>query len=326
MLYNKRFVKNPIRPNGKSASILRCHNPFNLEKDFLVEIEKVFHRFGNHRPLETLAALTHTVHDLVEHEDHAENGRIRTAVGVRQEKKGHCLEQVAFLWNLAQRFLSKHRHKMHLLIAKNPTGYECENSLDKLGYHPFIRYEGNKEDILFDPVSGKNKTFVEEGFALATQEMSYREFIAFYIQMGAEDLHIYGEEKDTPSAINFLEASIRIDPNNYTTHLSLANILAWKGDRSYAEINFRKAEEIAPNLADVGLEYGSFLLGGANGSYSRGMNKLRSASKMDSDDAQTYHRLEDIFEREGDKKFRRISRLQKEKLMNSPKLKKYFFC
>jgi len=325
MLYNKSAVKIRVPVTAEQIKLARAHSPFKLKK---AELEEIIQDLGISKRLSSFLIMERVANELsckLGYDDDSKKGHyfegFRTAYEVWKDRKGHCIEQNTLFYAIVSRMGIKTKW----LVTKNPKGYSVEG-LVKIGVHPFLMFKKNDKAYLADAIKGQVKE-KKDGFHITEQLLSQREFIAFYLQLAAEDLE--ANHRKYQKAIRLLKIAQQINPNDYTIHVSMGDTFYNKGCKEKEELSYTKAEQsykravrMAPNLMDPYKEYGDFLF--LIGKKKRAIQVYKEAIKHKTEDLEILYSLEKRLRRLGKTKlFRQVYDARKS-LTNSEKFRGYF--
>ncbi len=231
-------------------------NPFKLPLKAAGEFEKLTRKQSAHKPLQKLEVIAQILYKIIAYDYTHDYKGTRTASTTLVDQKGHCMEINTALYACAARILPEQRANMFWLVAKNPRGYQ-NKSLSDVGIHPFLGFRWNDKEYCIDAVAGNVMPYKPEGFAIVTQRMSNREFIALTLQYGGEDIGI--AHKDPLLALNWLGGAQRVDPNNYTIDIMGGDMFTFLNREAEAERAYRQAIKIAPRALEPFASYAEFL-------------------------------------------------------------------
>ena len=312
MLYNKFAVKNRKRVTKRQQDLAKKHSPLNLGDDIKALVENITTHVDK---LDVVWSVTGHLSYAINYDYKHKLHGIRNAQQVWEHRKGHCIEQNTLLMAVLQSL----GIRASWIVTKNPKGYdvsECD-----YGVHPFVIFKYKGKEFRTDAVAGMVEQHRNKGFSIAEVKLSAREFVAFHLMDGAEDL-AYNHNKPH-KALSLLEIAEQIDPNNYTLYLVEGDIYFRQlDDYKSAERSFRRAISIVPELLDVYKAYGDFLFEG----YEEPEHALRIYSKAVTKrtrDLQILHCLEGRLLMLGESRLVKRVVDMKAKLMASDHFKKY---
>lgn len=319
MLYNKSRVISPIPITGEQHFWMRSMDPFKLPDTATSPIEDYYQK-KSLKPLEVLASLANHIKQCISYDFKHEYEGARTAGKAIVDEKGHCVEQNTALYAIASRLLPSYRSNMSWLIAKNPRGYDSK-PLVEVGIHPFLCFSYKEKEYLVDATGGTLEEFKPLGFALTTEKLSNREFIAISLLYGGEDLGLVHNKPKI--ALNWLGAAQRIDPNNYTVDITGAWMFNLLNEDVNAERAHIQAIRIAPHALEPYIMYADFL-SQFKSRTDRAVQTYEVALSKETNDAQMLSHLENALASLGAHSLRRKARRKLEKLLQTPHYKKYF--
>ena len=305
MLYNKSAVKNKVPLTQEQIALARKSPFLRSERALEKFFNSVFKRKKN--DLETMLHATKELSKFVKYDHYHRFQGIRHPTKTLCDLKGHCIEQNSLLYVLA-------RHlgvRTKLVVMKNPKGFKA--TLKEEGIHPFLRFKCDKATYLADQVSAG--VYVENKgiWYAAKQEMSLREFTAFCITMGGEDLS--RGHKKPKEAINYFRVALAMDPNNYTSYLYLADSLLDLGRIEPAKNCVEKAVKMTPGLADPYKIWGDTLL--LTEDYDGARTAYLEAAERESKDFQLLYDLERKLKRVGETSARKRVYEKRSRLLDS---------
>jgi len=323
MLYNKAAVKRPKPMTEKQIKLARSHSPFNLDKESKKELRWQFS--SERKGVDKVKNIVTRVSSFLNHDTaHRFNG-IRSVEKVWKDKKGHCIERATFLYSM----LSLFNIKTSWLITKNAA--DCINSwnledfveggIKELAIHPFLIYKNGKRTYRADAVDGEVKPLSRNKFYVVKEDLDFREFVAFWLQDGGEDLGLW--HKKYERALDILNVALKIDPNNYTIHHSIGEINYQKKDFEAAKKAHKRAVRMAPNLLDTHKIYGDFLFE-VYEEPEFAIRRYGLALESKTNDLEILHSLEIRLNELGEKKLMEKAKKMKEEIVKSKEFKNYF--
>ncbi len=314
MLYNKFAVKNTKPVTKEQITLARKYNPFKADKELRQNILDYFK--SPKKELDKIESLAwKSAYSMNYDYLHTFKG-IRTGKEAWSGREGHCIELAVNLKTI----LSVFGVKTKWLVMKNPKGFEIEG-LEDWGVHPFLIYDNGKSLFQIEANNGTVRPLKEKGNYIAKADMSFREFIAFWLHDGGEDLGFCHEEHDR--GLDMLNLSLKINPNDYTTYCTIGTIHALKQDHGGAEKAFQKAIRIAPNLIDPHKAYGDYLFNTYK-SPEFAVTEYKKALSKSTDDSQILNTLEKRLKHIGEKRLAEKTRKKKNLVLQKENFNLYF--
>lgn len=327
MLYNKRHVEYEQKSNHDVNHWVRVTNPFKLPMNVIAYFQdKLLRSPRERKPLIVLANLAALLNTMITYDDKHDYQGIRTAGLTLKDEKGHCIEQNTVLYAIAASLLPQHRSAFSWIIAKNPHGYVCK-PMKEVGVHPFLSFRYQGVEYIADVVKGEVKKFDPVGFAITTERLTYREFIAWALLYGGEDVGLV--HHDPKSALNWMGAAHFIDPKNYTIDLLAAQMLDKLKRWNDAERVYRRAIQIAPRALETHSEYADFLasyriVANSPSRDNEARKEYETALSFETQDVQFLSELEQSLVEFESRDLARKARRKCEDLLRTPHFKKYF--
>jgi len=251
MLYNKSAVANPVAETPEQLSFAERHSPFNLEAKTQEDIKsRVSPKLRGLNLVKRIVGVVHS--NVIYKHNHDFKGGSRTADETWHTGEGHCIEQGVLLYAALKLF----GFEPGFLMVKNPRGYDS-GATGSFGVHPFMTLEFNGRTYLADAVPGDVKVKpLRDSFCVAEQPLTFREAVAYFMMDRGDELGQYTDK--FPEALSALETALKIDPNNYTIHSTVAEVLTQQKDFTAAEAAHRRAIRMVPNLLDPWKYLGDF--------------------------------------------------------------------
>ncbi len=251
MLYNKSAVANPVAETPEQLSLAERYSPFNLEVKTQEDIKsRVSPKLRGLNLVKRIVGVVHS--NIIYNHSHDFEGGSRNADETWHAGVGHCIEQGVLLYAALKLF----GFEPGFLMVKNPRGYDS-GATGSFGVHPFMTLEFNGRTYLADAVPGDVKVkSLRDNFCVAEQPLTFREAVAYFMMDRGDELGQYMGK--FPEALSALEIALKIDPNNYTVHSTVAEVLTQQRDFTAAEAAHRRAIRMVPNLLDPWKYLGDF--------------------------------------------------------------------
>ena len=318
MLYNRKAVEKKVPVTKEQLSLARKHNLCKLGNDFREEIRDTFEAVG-YRGLKKIKVISFANAFSMEYDEKHKFEGIRNNRQTWKDGKGHCIELAINL----KAVLNSFDVKTSWSVQKNPFGLEGDGLLG-VGIHPFIVFEKGGAKYQVEANTGRVLEIKNPLECLAKINMDAREFTAFCIHDGGEDLGlIHGKHN---KSLEMLDLASRINPNDYTIYCTAGTVNFLKRDHDEAERCFNHAISLAPSLMDPHKAYGDYLFD-TYVSPEFAIREYRKASKKTTEDLQILSNLEMRLHLIGERKLSEKIKSRKEKIMGKRKFRylKYLY-
>ena len=322
MLYNKSMVAAPKPIDRQQRFWAQKLNPFVLPQRVMSSLEDFFvHKdVLKEKPIEMLESLAQFVKENVSYDYKHDYLGLRYALRTLIDKKGHCIEQNILLYSLVHQFFHHSIPKFSWLITKNPRGYQNKPFQD-VGVHPFLLFREQDKEYVIDGTGGTVEEFYPEGFAMVSERLAYREFVAWSLAYGGEDAAFIHYQRK--SSLTMLGAAKAIDPNNYTVNILAASVFDDLGRFEKAERLYQSAIRIAPHAVEPWHAYASFLVRW-RGQSDKAHQIYQKAVEKTTSDVQVLDELERDAAEFGDSRVMHLARKKKNALLRTRHYRKYF--